>query len=76
MVGWFVVLLIAVAVQAVAYVLRPKVKQAKPEPAKSLDDPVAEAGLPIPVIFGTIRRTELNVLWYGDKSAKTYKVKV
>jgi hypothetical protein len=55
--------------------LTPKVKTPKPEAAKDLEDPTAEAGRPIPVVFGTITVKGLNVLWFGDKKHITYKVK-
>jgi len=39
-----------------------------------MDDPTAEAGREIPVVFGTMTVQSLNVLWYGDKTMLTYKV--
>lgn len=68
-------LLIAVAVSVVSYVLTPKPKQPKPEAAKDLDDPVAEAGMPVPVVVGTVTVKGLNTLWFGDKATRQYKVK-
>ncbi len=56
--------------------LLPKVKKRKPESARDLEDPTAEAGRPIPVVFGTITVKGVNVLHFGDKSLRTYKVKV
>jgi hypothetical protein len=71
--------LIAVAAALAAVVLsilfRPKPKAPQPDETKDLEDPVAEAGKPIPVVFGTITVKGLNVLWFGDKSQKTKKVK-
>jgi hypothetical protein len=52
----------------------PRAKTPKPEMAKDLDDPTAEAGKPIPVVFGTITVKGLNVLWFGEKRSRTYKV--
>ena len=65
----------AIALSVVNYLLRPKIKTPKPDAAKDLEDPVAEAGKPIPVVFGTITVKGLNVLWFGEKSQKTVKVK-
>jgi hypothetical protein len=62
---------IAVAISAIF--LRPK--QKKPDSVSQLDNPVAEAGKPIPVVFGTVTVKELNVLWYGDKWRDKYKKK-
>jgi hypothetical protein len=41
---------------------------------KDLDDPTSEAGRPVPVPFGTITIKGLNLLWFGDKGKRTYKV--
>lgn len=74
MVAWFVLILIAIALEAISYIMRPKPKQSKPEAAKDLEEPVAEAGMPIPIVFGTITVKGVNVLGYMDKAMKTYKV--
>jgi hypothetical protein len=72
---WWV-LLAAVAVSiVVSFLLRPKVKAPKPDSVKDLEDPSADAGRPIPVVFGTITVKGLNVLWFGDKSTRRYRVK-
>ena len=65
--AWFVTLLIAIALQVVAYLLAPKPKKAQPEETKDLENPVADAGMPIPVVFGTVTVKGLNVLWFGEK---------
>ncbi len=71
---WFIPFLIGLALNVVSVLLMPKPKQAKPEAAKQMDNPVAEAGKPIPVCFGTNMIKEPNILWYGDKSIYKYKV--
>lgn len=73
--GWLVALLISLAIQVVAYIIMPKPKAPKPEAARDLESPTAEAGRPIPVVFGTVTVKGPNILWYGDKSVRTYKVK-
>jgi hypothetical protein len=75
MVAWFIPLLISLAIQVVAYILMPKPKAPKPEAAQDLQNPTAEAGRPIPVVFGTVTVKGVNILWYGDKTIRTYKVK-
>ena len=75
MVAWFIPLLITLALQIVAYILMPKPKAPKPEAAKDLENPSAEAGRPIPVVFGTATVKGVNILWFGEKSIRTYKVK-
>lgn len=72
--GWFIPLLLAIAFTVVAYILTPKPKRAKPEEAKDLEEPAADAGRPIPVVFGTVTVKGLNVLWFGDKSRDTFEV--
>jgi predicted MFS family arabinose efflux permease len=73
---FWVLIAIAVAMVAVQLLLMPKPKAPKPPSVDDLENPVAEAGKPIPVVFGTITVKGLNVLWYGDKDAYTFKVKV
>jgi hypothetical protein len=73
--AWFVALLIGLVLNIVAYLIMPKPKTEKPEAAKDLDDPVAEAGKPLPVLFGTMTVKGLNCLWYGDKNMLTKKVR-
>jgi hypothetical protein len=70
--GWFIPLLISLAINVVAYVLTPKPKQPKPEAAKQLENPVAEAGKPIAKVTGTLTVSELNVRWFGEKSITAY----
>lgn len=74
MVAWFIPILISIALSVVSYLLAPKPKISKPEAAKELEDPTAEAGVEVPVIFGTITKKQPNVLWFGDKSMNTYKI--
>ncbi len=76
MVWWFAVqLAIAVAISVVAYALTPKPKTAKPAASRDLDNPTADAGRPIPVVFGTVTVKGGNVLWFGDKNKRDRKVK-
>jgi hypothetical protein len=72
--AWFIPLLLAIIFNVIAYLLAPKPKKQKPPEAKDLDNPSADAGRPIPVVFGTITIKGLNVLWYGDKLKETKKV--
>lgn len=70
----FIVLgIAALASVAISLLFMPRPKARKPEEMKDLEEPTAEAGRPIPVVFGTITVKGLNVLWYGDKSSRTYK---
>lgn len=71
--AFFVQLAIAIAISVIAYLIMPKPKTPRPEAAQDLEAPTAEAGRPIPVIFGTLMVKGGNVLWFGDKSIVTYK---
>lgn len=75
MAPWLVALLISLALQVVAYIIMPKPKTARPEAATDLDNPTAEAGRPIPVVFGSVTIKGPNVLWYGEKTINSYQVK-
>ena len=68
--------LIAVALNVVAYLLQPKPKQQKPASVQDAENPQAEAGMPIPRVFGTVTVKGLNIMWYGDKSHKEYEISV
>lgn len=75
MVAWLIPLLISLAISAASYLITPKPKAPKPPAVQQADAPTADAGKPIPVIFGTITVTELNVLWFGESTYRQYDVK-
>ena len=75
MVAWLVPLLISLAINIVAHLIMPKPKQAKPEAAKQSEVPTADAGKPVPVVFGTVTVKEVNVMWYGDQTMFTYQAR-
>jgi hypothetical protein len=68
--AWFIPLLIGLALNIIAYLIMPKPKTPKPEAAQDGEDPVAEAGKPLPVVSGSLTVKELNILWYGEKSTQ------
>lgn len=68
--GWFLQLLAGVAINVLAYVLQPKPKQPKPLSVDDLEDPTAEAGRPIPVVFGTIKIQSGNNIGDWDKAIR------
>lgn len=72
---WIVATLVSLAISVAAYMLAPKPKQPKPEAAKEMENPTADAGRPVPVVFGEVTIKGPNVLWFGDKSISSYKVK-
>lgn len=74
--AWIVQLLIAVALQVLALVLTPKPKGPKPTEVEQGENPTAEAGKPVPKLWGTARISETNVIGFWDKSSRQYKVSV
>jgi predicted phage tail protein len=74
--SWLIPLLVSLVLNVVAYLLAPKPKTPKPDAARDLEDPTAEAGRPIPVVFGTITVKGGNILWFGEKSIKVKKIRV
>ncbi len=76
MVWNFVVnLLIAVALNVVAYLISPKTKTPKPAAASDPEAPTSEAGRPIPWVFGEMFIRSPNVLGQFDKTTRQYQVK-
>ena len=71
---WIAQLLISVALNVVAAILMPRPKASRPEAFKDMESPTADAGKPIPVVFGEVEVRELNVLWFGDKATVSYDV--
>lgn len=74
MIAILVELIIAIAVAVLSYVLMPRPKAPKPEAAKEMDGPTAEAGREMTVVFGELTIKSPNCLWFGERSQKTYKV--
>lgn len=65
---------ISVTMMVVAYIMTPKPKQPKPE-VKDLESPTADAGRPVPFVFGTKTVKGVNVMFYGEKTTHQYEVK-
>lgn len=74
--AWLVALIVTVALNVVAYLITPKPKGPKPQAAEQAESPTAEAGKPIPVLFGTARLSETNIIGWWDKSTRQFQVKV
>jgi|AMFO01.1.fsa_nt_gi hypothetical protein len=62
------VLFVVSALIQIALTPKPKVENAKP--ASDFSAPVAEEGMPIPVVFGEVLIEAPNVVWYGDSEAQ------
>lgn len=75
LIPFLVQLIIGVGLQIVGYLLMGKPKAMKPDAVQDLESPTAEGGRPIPVVFGEMEITGLNILYYCDKESRTYEVK-
>lgn len=73
---WLIMMAIAIAINIASYLLMPKPKAPRPDAVKDLEEPTAEAGRPLPVLFGTKEMRAPNILHFGDKSTRQYEIKV
>ena len=73
MAGIFFLLILATAMLVVAYLLRPT-PTIRNDKISQGEAPTAEAGIPMPVLFGTLDIKQPNCLWYGTKYYKTSEV--
>lgn len=67
-------LAVGVGLQIVGFLLAPKPKQARPEEVRDMENPTAEEGRPIPVVFGEMEVTGVNIIWFGDKNTRTRNI--
>ena len=73
--SFFIQILVSVALSLIAYVISPKPKPQRPkeiDPAL-LEEPTAEVGRPVPVVFGSVTVQSPNVLDTTDKSQIRHK---
>lgn len=75
-ISFLITLAITVAINVVAYLLTPKSKTPKPEAAKDVQAPTADAGRPIPRVWGTMTVKGINVLYSGEPGSLEHKVKM
>lgn len=66
--AWWIWLLVGLALSVISYLIMPKPQTEQPASTSDLDDPTADPGKPVPVVFGTVTMKGLNILWYGEKS--------
>lgn len=70
--AFFVQLAVALVLDVIAYALMPKSSQ-KTTP-QTLENPTADAGREVPILFGEILMKSANCLWFGDKSQQSYTI--
>lgn len=73
--AWWLSLIIGLVLSVVSLLLAPKPKKIKPPEVTDMEDPTAEAGRPIPVVFGTLTIKSANILWFGQKRSRQYEIK-
>lgn len=73
--SFLIAVVVSVALNVIATLLLTRNNEQKPDSAQEMEDPTAEAGKPIPVPFGTITVKAPNVLWFGEKSVREFKVR-
>lgn len=67
-------LVIGLASEVIGYLIMPQVKNDKASEVTDMDNPTAEGGRPIPVVFGEIDVSGLNIVWFGDKATTSREV--
>ncbi len=72
---WFINLLIGLALNIIAYLIMPKPKPPKPPAVTDMSGPTAEAGRPVPVVFGTVLVKSPNIIWWAERTNEQRKVK-
>lgn len=66
---------IAVVLAVMSYLFMPRPKLPTPDEAQELEAPMAEAGVPVPVVFGTKTMKAPNALWTGDVSTEQVRAR-
>ena len=72
----FLQIFLAVAVAVANYFLFGRKKKAKRPEIEDLEIPSANAGRPVPKLYGTMAFSGLNVLAKADRGTNTFKIKV
>lgn len=74
LIPFLIQLAIGVVLNVIAYLLMPKPKGPQPDEVKDLEAPTAEAGRPIPVVFGDVTVSGVNVIFYSENQSNTFKI--
>ena len=72
--GWIVYGLYWAAAQLVSIALRPKQDKPQPKGLSDFEVPTADAARSIPVVFGSVKVTGPNVIWYGNLGAEPFQI--
>lgn len=64
---WIIVIFVAASfASSLLAARRPRGRDVKPSALGDFDFPTAEEGRPIPLVFGTVKISAPNVIWFGD----------
>jgi len=74
-VPYLIMIAISIAISVIAYALTPKPKSPKPPAAADFQSPTADAGRPVPIVFGTLTVKGTNILYYGEVQTIEYEYK-
>ena len=69
--SFWINLAILVITSLISYALSPKAPKSKPPSLEDFEVPTAEAGRPVPVVFGEVTIRGPNCVWYGDLEVRT-----
>lgn len=72
---WAIYVALTVVSVGLSILLAPKAPSPPPAELEDFDAPTAEEGRPIPVVFGTVKITGSNILWYGNLTTTPIKTK-
>jgi len=72
--GFWFALAMTLIFNVISYILRPKPDTSGDWQSQDLRAPTADAGKPVPVVFGEITVVSPNVMFYGDIDKDDYEV--
>jgi putative IMPACT (imprinted ancient) family translation regulator len=64
-VPFIIQIIIGIALQVIAALIAPKPKQEKSKFSQDIKAPQASAGMPMPVVFGSITIKQPNAIYFG-----------
>lgn len=72
----YLLVVVVLFVAAQLLVPKPKVEDARPATLGDFFFPVVDSSRPIPIVFGTVKLSGPNVVWYGDLRTEPLKDKI
>lgn len=72
--GFLIAFLVEAITTLISYALRPKSDKPQPKGLSDFEIPTADASRAIPVVFGSVKLTGPNVVWYGDLGVEGFQI--